>query len=139
MNKITERQKDLSLKFLKMGQALTKEGLAEKDFVIVSLGNYLTFMSTIVYSERDLQLFNQLSNMMSSRNLIERISNGEISDEELDQLRDISEEPSETIPEMVKRMHGKIPEGDNDDNDDDDDDVDNNPEGENTSEEEPTD
>ena len=130
MNKITERQKDLSLKFLKMGQALTKEGLADKDFVIVSLGNYLTFMSTIVYSERDLQLLNQLSNMMSSRNLIERISNGEISDEELDQLRDISEEPSETIPEMIKRMHGKIPEGD------DDDDVDEN---NNNSEDEPTD
>jgi len=132
MNKITERQKDLSLKFLKMGQALTKEGLADKDFVIVSLGNYLTFMSTIVYSERDLQLLNQLSNMMSSRNLIERISNGEISDEELDQLRDISEEPSETIPEMIKRMHGKIPEGDDDDDDDDD-------ENNNNSEDEPTD
>jgi len=130
MNKITERQKDLSLKFLKMGQALTKEGLADKDFVIVSLGNYLTFMSTIVYSERDLQLLNQLSNMMSSRNLIERISNGEISDEELDQLRDISEEPSETIPEMIKRMHGKIPEGDDDDDDD---------ENNNNSEDEPTD
>ena len=132
MNKITERQKDLSLKFLKMGQALTKEGLADKAFVIVSLGNYLTFMSTIVYSERDLQLLNQLSNMMSSRNLIERISNGEISDEELDQLRDISEEPSETIPEMIKRMHGKIPEGDDDDDDDDD-------ENNNNSEDEPTD
>lgn len=117
MSKITDRQKDLSLKFLKMGQALTKEGLADKDFVIASLGNYLTFISTIVYSHRDLQLFNQLSNMISSRNLIERISSGDITEEELHQLRDEPESPSETIPDMVKRMHNDFFEGNTDEDD----------------------
>jgi len=115
MSEITERQKDLSLKFLKMGRALTQEGLVEKDFVIASLGNYLTFISTIVYSHRDLQLFNQLSTMISSRNLIERISNGELTEDEMSQLRDNPEGPSETIPDMVKRMHNDFFEGNDED------------------------
>lgn len=102
----TERHKDLSLKFLEMGKALTKEGMDNKDFIISSLGNYLTFMSSLVYNEGDVALFNELTNMMNCRSVLTGISNGDITDYDIEQLRNSNEDSidGENIPDIIKRM-----------------------------------
>jgi hypothetical protein len=108
MKEITpnERHKDLSIKFFNMGQALTKEGLDSGDFIITSLGSYLTFISTIVYSDGDIELLNEITDMISSRALLNGIASGEYDNEAVNKLREdyTTSLDGETIPEMLKRI-----------------------------------
>jgi hypothetical protein len=51
-----ERYDELSLKLLKIGEALIMEGEEKEDFNILSTGNFITFISSIIYDEEDVKV-----------------------------------------------------------------------------------
>jgi hypothetical protein len=89
MNK-EERYDELSLKLLKIGEALIMEGEEKDDFTILSIGNFIIFISSLIYEENDIKLFSELCSMMAAKKMMEEgeIMNllGELSFSELQEL-----------------------------------------------------
>lgn len=89
MNK-EERYDELSLKLLKIGEALIMEGEEKDDFTILSIGNFIIFISSLIYEENDIKLFSELCSMMGAKKMMEEgeIMNllGELSFSELQEL-----------------------------------------------------
>jgi hypothetical protein len=72
------RHKELSLMFVKMGQALVAEGLENKDYVVALVGNNMIFMGSLIFNKGDVRLFGELCSMVSSKRLINEVTNGKI-------------------------------------------------------------
>lgn len=106
----TERHKQLSLMFLKMGRSLVDEGLKNKDYETASLGNSMIFMASIIFDRNDVKLFSELCSMMSSRKLVKGITNGTLDFTKLTDLKDIS--TKDTFQEIIRRIKRDL---DNDD------------------------
>ena len=89
MNK-EERYDELSLKLLKIGEVLIMEGEEKDDFTILSIGNFIIFISSLIYEENDIKLFSESCNMMATKKMMEEseIMNllGELSFSELQDL-----------------------------------------------------
>lgn len=89
MNK-EERYDELSLKLLKIGETLIMEGEEKDDFTILSIGNFIIFISSLIYEENDIKLFSELCSMMAAKKVMEEgeIMNllGELSFSELQEL-----------------------------------------------------
>lgn len=73
----TQRHKDLSKMFGKMGDALYKEGMTNKDYVTASMGNIMIAMSSAVLSVQDTRLLGELCAMISARRVVKKLTNGE--------------------------------------------------------------
>lgn len=103
-DKPTDRHKELSLMFLKMGRALVKEGLDNNDFVTASLGNNMVLMSSIAFDKHEVRLFGELASMMSSRRLVKKLTNGTFDVSKLEKLRDSADEdPFQQIMKRIKK------------------------------------
>lgn len=76
-NQPTKRHEDLSKMFYKMGKALYKEGMSNKDYITASIGNIMIAMSSTVLSAQETRLLGELCSMMSARRVVKKISNGE--------------------------------------------------------------
>lgn len=98
----TIRHKQLSEMFIKMGHALVDEGLNNKDYEVASVGNYMVFMGALIFDREDIALFNELCNMLSARNLVKEITNGNLDFTKLNNIKDISSK--DTFQEILKRL-----------------------------------
>ncbi len=98
----TERHRELTLMFLKMGQSLVNEGLKNKDYITASLGNTMIFMSSLTSDIDEVRLFGEMCNMMSSRRLVKGITDGSLDLSRLGNLKDMSK--SDTFQEIIKRI-----------------------------------
>jgi len=76
--KPTRRHKELSLMFAKMGKALVDEGMENNDYVTATIGNNMIFMGSILFNKGDVRLFGELCMMVSSKRLINDITNGNV-------------------------------------------------------------
>lgn len=66
-----ERYDELSLKLMKIGEALIMEGEEKEDFTILSIGNFIIFISSLIYDEDDIKLFSELCSMMAAKKMME--------------------------------------------------------------------
>lgn len=89
MNK-EERYDELSLKLLKIGEALIMEGEEKDDFTILSIGNFILYIGSLIHDEDDIKLFSELCGMMASKKMMEESELmsllGELSFSELQEL-----------------------------------------------------
>jgi len=97
-----ERHIELSLMFLKMGQALVEEGLENKDYITASLGNIMIFMSSTTSDQEDVRLLAELCNMMSSRKLVKGIMEGGFDVSKIGDIKDVANK--DTFQEIIKRI-----------------------------------
>jgi hypothetical protein len=85
-----ERYDELALKLLKIGEALIMEGEEKDDFTILNIGNFIIFISSLIYEENDIKLFSELCSMMAAKKMMEEgeLMNllGELSFSELQEL-----------------------------------------------------
>jgi nucleoside diphosphate kinase len=107
-NQYTERHKELSLMFLKMGRALVDEGLKNKDYITASVGNNMIFMSSIVFDKSETRLFGELCSMMTSKRVIKKITNGTLDITKLENMkRGGTDDPYEQILRRIKKDFGE--------------------------------
>lgn len=66
-----ERYDELSLKLLKIGEALLMEGEEKQDFNILSTGNFLIFISSLIYETEDVKLFSEMCGMMAAKKMMD--------------------------------------------------------------------
>lgn len=90
-----ERYNELGLKILKIGEALIMEGNEKDDYNIVSVGNIMLFISSIIYDENDIKLLSELCSMIAAKNMIEN-------DEIIDLLHGLSIEEIESLIKLIK-------------------------------------
>lgn len=74
MKKNTNRQLDLSAKFLQMGQALMDEGRENDNSTITLIGTNLIFLGGIILSDNDVKKFSELVSMFSAKKLLDSMS-----------------------------------------------------------------
>lgn len=76
-----DRHLELSSKLLEMGQALIIEGNKGGDLTIAQTGSFLVVLSTLLFDEKDMILFNQICSMFSAKKILENMeaTNNEIS------------------------------------------------------------
>lgn len=66
-----DRYDELSLKLLKIGEALIMEGEEKQDFNILSTGNFIIFISSLIYDDLDVKLFSDLCGMMAAKKIMD--------------------------------------------------------------------
>lgn len=95
--KSEERYTELGLKILKIGEALIMEGNEKEDYNIVSVGNIMLFLSSIIYDENDIKLLSELCSMIAAKNMMEN-------DEIIDILHGLS---IDELQQLIKLIKGK--------------------------------
>ena len=114
-----ERHLELTNKFIEMGTALINEGESKKDYKISSLGNFMVFISGLMYDDDDIKFFSELCAMFSAKKVLDfnESIEGDASITESDDIL-----PS--IDELYKLLNSKELDDTlfDDDNDDDSDD-----------------
>lgn len=83
-----KRHIELTMMFLKMGQALVEEGLENNDYITASIGNIMIFISSTTSNQEDVKLLADLCNMVASRNFLKRITEGGFDVSQFDNLKD---------------------------------------------------
>jgi hypothetical protein len=66
-----ERYDEIAIKLLKVGEALIMEGEDKGDYTILSVGNFIIFISSLLYDESDIHLFSELCGMMASKKMMD--------------------------------------------------------------------
>lgn len=85
-----DRYDELSLKLLKIGEALLMEGEEKQDFNILSTGNFLIFISSLIYDSEDVKLFSEMCGMMAAKKMMdENEMMGLISDLSFSELQEL--------------------------------------------------
>ena len=67
----TDRYDELSIKLLKIGEALIMEGEDKQDYVISNIGNFIIFISSLIYDETDVHLFSEMCSMMAAKKMMD--------------------------------------------------------------------
>jgi hypothetical protein len=96
-----DRHLDLSAKFIEMGQSLMLEGKNSKDLMVSQAGGILVMLSALMYDEKDINFFSQISSMFSAKKLVENMERN--NDEYTNFLKDKSK--SETYDDFIKRIN----------------------------------
>jgi hypothetical protein len=65
-----ERYDEISMKLLKVGEALIMEGEDKEDFTITNIGNFIIFISSLIYDEGDIFIFSELCSMMAAKKMV---------------------------------------------------------------------
>ena len=66
-----ERYDELSIKLLKIGEALIMEGEDKQDYVISTIGNFIIFISSLIYDENDMHVFSEMCSMIAAKKMME--------------------------------------------------------------------
>ena len=113
-HKPTERHKDLAEMFLKMGRALTKEGIENKDYITASLGNSMVFLSSLTYDKNEAKFFSEFCSMMTSKRLVRGVVSGKMDFPKFENLKDIQN--TDPFEQILKRINDEFDEmGDDED------------------------
>lgn len=90
-----ERYTELGLKILRIGEALIMEGNEKEDYNIVSVGNIMLFISSIIYDENDIKLISELCSMVAAKNMME-------DNDIMDLLHGLSIDELESLIKLIK-------------------------------------
>lgn len=66
-----DRYDELSLKLLKIGDALIMEGEIKQDYTISSVGNFIIFISSLIYDEDGIHLFSEMCSMIAAKKMMD--------------------------------------------------------------------
>ena len=66
-----ERYDEIAIKLLKVGEALIMEGEDKEDYTILNVGNFIIFISSLLYDESDIHLFSELCSMMATKKMMD--------------------------------------------------------------------
>lgn len=105
-----KRHAELSIIFFKMGKALLKEGLRDNDTLTASLGNYLIFMGSFANNKKDVLLFGEMCNMMSSRRLIDKVRSNEFDVKSVNDMGNIEKLnlSNEELLDVIKKLRQQL-------------------------------
>jgi hypothetical protein len=66
-----DRYDELSLKLLKIGDALIMEGESKQDYIISNIGNFIIFISSLIYDENNIHLFSEICGMIAAKKMMD--------------------------------------------------------------------
>ncbi len=66
-----DRYDELSLKLLKIGDALIMEGESKQDYIISNIGNFIIFISSLIYDENNIHLFSEMCGMIAAKKMMD--------------------------------------------------------------------
>lgn len=113
MTEKNKRHEELGDKIFEMGFALHEEGAKKNDYTILSIGDIMLLISSIIHDIEDVKLFTDICAMFSAKKIV-------------DSKIDISEaipKSKEEIEDMLRSFKSKIDLIDEDDDEDDEDDL----------------
>ena len=94
-----ERYDEIAIKLLKVGEALIMEGEDKGDYTILNIGNFIIFVSSLLYDESDIHLFSELCSMMAAKKMVDE-------SEMMNLLSDLSFQELEGLIKMLKDKRG---------------------------------
>jgi hypothetical protein len=94
-----ERYDEIAIKLLKVGEALIMEGEDKGDYTILNIGNFIIFVSSLLYDESDIHLFSELCSMMAAKKMMDE-------SEMMNLLSDLSFQELEGLIKMLKDKRG---------------------------------
>jgi hypothetical protein len=107
--KDSNRQLDLSAKFIQMGQALMEEGKEANNSTITLVGTNLIFLGGIVLSDKDVRKFSELISMFSAKKLLDAM--GEFDNMDIRRMKEVGEH--ETYDSIISRLKKLKDDGEN--------------------------
>jgi hypothetical protein len=96
-----DRHLDLSAKFIEMGQSLMLEGKNSKDLMVSQAGGILVMLGSLMYDEKDINFFSQISSMFSAKKIVENMERN--NNDFTNYLKDKSK--TETYDDFIKRIN----------------------------------
>jgi hypothetical protein len=90
-----ERYDEIAIKLLKVGEALIMEGEDKEDYTILNVGNFIIFISSLLYDESDIHLFSELCGMMAAKKMMDE-------SEMMNLLSDLSFQELEALVKLLK-------------------------------------
>ena len=96
-----DRHLDLSSKFIEMGQTLMLEGKNSKDLMISQSGSALVLLGSLIFDEKDINLFSEICSMFSAKKIMENMERE--NNDYTNYLNDKSK--SETYDDFIKRIN----------------------------------
>lgn len=66
-----DRYDELAIKLLKIGEALIMEGEDKEDYIISNIGNFIIFISSLIYDESDIHIFSEMCSMMAAKKMMD--------------------------------------------------------------------
>ena len=94
-----ERYDEIAVKLLKVGEALIMEGEDKEDYTILNIGNFIIFISSLLYDESDIHLFSELCSMMAAKKMMDE-------SEMMNLLSDLSFQELESLIKILKDKRG---------------------------------
>jgi len=94
-----ERYDEIAIKLLKVGEALIMEGEDKEDYTILNIGNFIIFISSLLYDESDIHLFSELCSMMAAKKMMDE-------SEMMNLLSDLSFQELESLIKILKDKRG---------------------------------
>lgn len=94
-----ERYDEIAVKLLKVGEALIMEGEDKEDYTILNVGNFIIFISSLLYDESDIHLFSELCGMMAAKKMMDE-------SEMMNLLSDLSFQELEALVKILKDKRG---------------------------------
>jgi hypothetical protein len=94
-----ERYDEIAIKLLKVGEALIMEGEDKEDYTILNVGNFIIFISSLLYDESDIHLFSELCSMMAAKKMMDE-------SEMMNLLSDLSFQELESLIKILKDKRG---------------------------------
>jgi len=94
-----ERYDEIAVKLLKVGEALIMEGEDKGDYTILNIGNFIIFVSSLLYDESDIHLFSELCSMMAAKKMMDE-------SEMMNLLSDLSFQELEGLIKILKDKRG---------------------------------
>jgi hypothetical protein len=96
-----DRHLDLSSKFIEMGQTLMLEGKTSKDLMISQAGGAMVLLGSLMFDEKDIQLFSEICSMFSAKKIIENMERE--NNDYTNYLNDKSK--NETYDDFIKKIN----------------------------------
>lgn len=115
---VNERHDELSQKIFKMGNALITEGTTKNDYIITNIGNFMVFISGLIYDKDDVHLFSELCAMFSAKKVLDS------QNDTIDKFTDMSEDEMLSMYEAMRKDIINLDDTEDDDFDEDFDDED---------------
>lgn len=96
-----DRHLDLSAKFIEMGQTLMLEGKTSKDLMISQAGGAMVLLGSLMFDEKDIQLFSEICSMFSAKKIMENMEKE--NNDYTNYLNDKSK--NETYDDFIKKIN----------------------------------
>lgn len=101
LDKEKDRQLEISLKLIEMGNALMTEGHNKNDYIITQTGTFLILLGGLMFDVNDIEKFGDLCTMFSAKKILDSMEEANI-----DVFKHLNTKRNgESYEDLIKRLN----------------------------------